>query len=139
MAEPIEGMIAGVFSYTPDSETEIDFEFEGRDPGVLHAVTWRTVHTKEHTAHTSGQPMSGRWLRLRYDWSSTGVSFYVNGALVAEHRRIVPERPAYLMFNVWPTNDPAWGGVSTNGTGRMWVDWVRFTPEGGGDRGVSPP
>ncbi len=65
MAEPIEGMIAGVFSYTPDSETEIDFEFEGRDPGVLHAVTWRTVHTKEHTAHTSGQPMSGRWLRLR--------------------------------------------------------------------------
>ncbi|KAA2211326.1 glycoside hydrolase family 16 protein [Teichococcus oryzae] len=126
----LNGMISAMMSYVDGSQTEIDFEFEGRDVNALHAVTWTSPDTKQHSLHVHATAFPGVWTSLRYEWGPTGVEFFVNDVLVAQHRDVVPSAAARVVFNVWPTNNPEWGGPSTDGAAVMRVDWVRFTPLG---------
>ncbi|MBO1077318.1 glycoside hydrolase family 16 protein [Roseomonas marmotae] len=128
MLPNLNGTIIAMMSYVDGSRTEIDFEFEGRDPAALHTVTWISPDTKEHSLHIHDKAFTGTWVRLRYEWQETGVEFFVNDMLVAQHRGILPSTPAHLVFNIWPTDNPEWGGLTTNGTAVVQVDWVRFTP-----------
>jgi endo-1,3-1,4-beta-glycanase ExoK len=124
----LNGVISAMMSYADGSQTEIDFEFEGRDPDVLHTVTWTSPDTKEHSVHVQASAFPRVWTRLRYEWRPMGVEFFINDMPVAHHRKVVPSAPAHLVFNLWPTDDPHWGGPSTDGTAVMRVDWVKFTP-----------
>jgi endo-1,3-1,4-beta-glycanase ExoK len=128
MVPALNGVISAMMSYVDNSRTEIDFEFEGRDPTVLHAVTWTSPDTKEHSLHIHAAPFPGTWTKLRYEWRPASVEFFVNDVPVAHHHGVVPSAPARLVFNVWPTDNPEWGGHSTDGAAVMRVDWVRFTP-----------
>ncbi|WP_120010239.1 glycoside hydrolase family 16 protein [Teichococcus vastitatis] len=128
MVPALNGVISAMMSYVDNSRTEIDFEFEGRDAAALHTVTWTSSDTKEHSLHIHAAAFPGTWTRLRYEWRPTGVEFFVNDLPVAHHRGVVPSTPAHLVFNVWPTDNPEWGGPSTDGAAVMRVDWVRFTP-----------
>jgi hypothetical protein len=128
MLSGLNGTISAMMSYVDNSRTEIDFEFEGRDPAVLHTVTWISPNTKEHSLHIHGTAFPGTWTRLRYEWQPTGIEFFVNNMPVAHHRNVLPSIPAHLMFNVWPTDNPEWGGPTTNGVAVVRVDWVKFTP-----------
>jgi hypothetical protein len=124
----LNGVISATMSYVDSSRMEVDFEFEGRDAGALHAVTWTSPDTKEHSLHIHAAALSGTWTRLKYEWRPTSVGFFVNDLPVAHHRGVVPSTPAHLVFNVWRTDSPEWHSPSTNGAAVMQVDWVRFTP-----------
>lgn len=141
MAPSLGGTVSSMMSYVDGSRTEIDFEFEGRAPDMLHMVTWTSLDAKEHNLYNHGSAFPGTWTRLKYEWRPTGVEFFVDDVPVAHHRQVVPFAPAHVMFNTWPTDNPEWGGSSANGTAVMLVDWIRFTPAdvpaqsfGGADR-----
>ncbi|MFC7557179.1 family 16 glycosylhydrolase [Pseudoroseomonas wenyumeiae] len=74
MVPALNGMVSAMMSYVDGSQTEIDFEFEGRDPGALHAVTWTSQSTKEHSLHVSVAAFPGSWTKLKYEWKPTGSS-----------------------------------------------------------------
>ena len=136
MVPPLTGVISAMMSYVDGSQTEIDFEFEGRDHTALHTVTWTSPDTRQHNLHAHPSAFPDVWTRLRYEWRPAGVEFFVNDVLVARHHDVVPSAPAHLVFNLWPTDNPEWGGHTTDGTAVLRVDWVRFTPA---DAPPAPP
>jgi hypothetical protein len=129
---PVSGSISGCFSCLPHSETEIDVEVEGGERQALTQLTTWVSDAKPNQCtlvNPAGiMPHEGFHVYL-YRWTPGKVEFYINGALTATHTKVVPSKPAPMMFNHWGTNDPNWGGVATPGTERyMYVKSFKHTP-----------
>jgi endo-1,3-1,4-beta-glycanase ExoK len=110
----VSGTVTDVFNFINDSETEIDFEYQGQSPATLEMTNYSTV---SHSQSTS-TPVSGAddgFHEYKFVWNPGKIEFYVDGTLVSTHTEHTPSAPAAVLINLWGTNSTSFGGVATPG------------------------
>jgi hypothetical protein len=122
------GSVTDVFNFINDSESEIDFEYQGQSPGTLEMTNYSTV-SKSQSTSTPVNGADGSFHEYKYIWSAAKIDFYVDGTLVSTHTEHIPSAPAAVMVNLWGTNSPLFGGVATDGVTRyVYVRSFSYTP-----------
>jgi hypothetical protein len=134
----VSGQISSGFTYTNNSESELDFEVEGQYPRMAEMTTWHNTHpetepTEQDQIENDAQidQMANEFKTYKVVWSANEVTYYINDKQVAHHTSHVPSAAANVMINHWGTNSKEFGGLATIGTTRyLLVDWVSYTPPG---------
>lgn len=122
------GSVTDVFNFINDSESEIDFEYQGQSPGTLEMTNYSAV-SKSQSTSTPVNAADGSFHEYKYIWSAAKIEFYVDGTLVSTHTEHIPSAPAAVMVNLWGTNSPLFGGVATDGATRyLYVRSFSYTP-----------
>src|SRR5882724_1450675 len=122
------GCVTDVFSFINDSESEIDFEYQGQTPSTLEMTNFSTVSHSQSTSTPVAGADSG-FHEYKYVWSAAKINFYVDGSLVSTHTEHIPSAPAAVLINLWGTNSASFGGVATNGVARyLYVSLFSYTP-----------
>lgn len=132
----LSGSVSAGFNYINNSETEIDFELSGHQPGWLWMTNWYNTRprtgpfeSQETYSSASVPTISSAFHTYRFVWEPGKVTFFIDGVYATDHVTNVPTTPAYFMINHWGTNNPYWGGLATLGTTRYYyVDWASYTP-----------
>jgi len=133
---PVSGSVSAGFNYVNNSQTEVDFEFNGEQPDQLFMSNWKNTSPRRDptasqlTSSSTFQPLlTSEFKTYKFAWDSESVTFYVDDQLQARHVTNVPRTAANVMINHWGTNSPWWGGPATIGVRRyFYVDWVSFIP-----------
>jgi endo-1,3-1,4-beta-glycanase ExoK len=124
----VSGTVTDVFNFISDSETEIDFEYQGQTPSTLEMTNYSTVSHSQSTA-TPVPGADSSFHEYKYVWNPGRIEFYLDGTLVSTHTEHIPSAPAAVMVNLWGTNSTSFGGIATNGaTTYMYVSSFSFTP-----------
>ncbi len=134
----VSGQISSGFTYTNNSESELDFEVEGQSPKTAEMTTWHNTHPQtDPTEHdqiegdAQIEQMANAFKTYKVVWSANEVKYYIDDKPVVDHTSHVPSVAANVMINHWGTDSEEFGGVATIGTTRyLLVDWVRYTPLG---------
>jgi endo-1,3-1,4-beta-glycanase ExoK len=124
----VSGNVTGLFNFFNGSETEIDFEIQGMSPTQLDTVTWAGLTNKHFQLNNVGVDLSQGFHDYKFIWTSSSIKFYLDGVLLWTATANVPQSPAYVIFNLWATNDSGFGGTATAGTVYAYVDNYRYTP-----------
>jgi endo-1,3-1,4-beta-glycanase ExoK len=123
----VSGSVFDVFTFVNDSETEIDFEYQGQSPATLEMTNYSTV-SHSHSSSTPVPGADGSFHEYKFVWSPGKIEFYVDGTLVSTHTEYVPSTPAAVLINLWGTNSAGFGGVATNGsTSYLYVSSFSYT------------
>lgn len=124
----VSGSVTDVFNFINDSESEIDFEYQGQSPSTLEMTNYSTVARSQSTSSTVADADHG-FHEYKFVWSPTRIDFYVDGTLVSTHTEHIPSAPAAVLINLWGTNAKAFGGVATSGaTTYLYVSSFSYTP-----------
>jgi endo-1,3-1,4-beta-glycanase ExoK len=124
----VSGSVTDVFNFINDSESEIDFEYQGQSPSTLEMTNYSTVARSQSTSSTVADADHG-FHEYEFVWSPTRIDFYVDGTLVSTHTEHIPSAPAAVLINLWGTNAKAFGGVATSGaTTYLYVSSFSYTP-----------
>jgi len=123
----VSGTTASGFLFTNNSQTEIDTEQTGDRPYAVDCTNWSGLSNYQDTE------VSGFDQLLSHDfkivWQPQQVDWYVDGQLVVTHVESVPSAPAPFLFNMWGTNNSAWGGWATPGATRyMHITSFHYSP-----------
>ncbi len=122
------GSVTDVFNFINDSESEIDFEYQGQTPSTLEMTNFASVSKSQSTTTPVLGADSG-FHEYKYVWGAGKIDFYVDGALVSTHTEHIPSTPAAAMINLWGTNSASFGGVATDGVTRyLYVSSFAYTP-----------
>ncbi len=124
----VSGTVTDVFNFINDSQTEIDFEYQGQSPSVLEMTNYSTVpRSQSTTAPVPGADSS--FHEYKYVWSPGKIEFYVDGTMVSTHTEHIPSAPAAVLVNLWGTNSASFGGIATNSsTTYLYVSSFSYTP-----------
>ena len=123
----VSGTVTDVFNFINDSESEIDFEYQGQTPSTLEMTNYSTVSKSRSTSTTISEADS-EFHEYKYVWSAAKIEFYVDGALVSTHTEHIPSAPAAAMVNLWGTNSTSFGGLATDGVTRyLYVSSFSYT------------
>lgn len=124
----VSGTVTDAFNFINDSETEIDFEYQGQTPSMLEMTNYSTVsHSQSTSTPIPGADSS--FHEYKFVWSAAKIEFYVDGKLVSTHTDHIPSAPAAILINLWGTNSISFGGVATDGaTSYFYVSSVSYTP-----------
>jgi endo-1,3-1,4-beta-glycanase ExoK len=123
----VSGTVTDVFNFINDSETEIDFEYEGQSPATLEMTNYSTVSHNQSTS-TAVTGADSDFHEYKFVWSIGKIEFYLDGTLVSTHTEHIPSAPAAVLINVWGTNSTSFGGVATPGvTSYLYVSSFSYT------------
>ena len=123
----VSGTTASGFLFTNNSQTEIDMEQTGDRPYAVDCTNWSGLSNYQDTEVTGFDQLLPHDFKIV--WQPNEVDWYVDGQLVVAHTDSVPSAPAPFLFNMWGTNNSAWGGWATPGTTRyMHIRSFRYTP-----------
>ena len=123
----LSGSDSSGFLYATDSTTEIDMEQVGNKPDAVDCTNWKGISDFQDTEVTGFH--QGNSHDFRIVWAPTHVDWYVDDQLVVSHTEAVPSVPAPFLFNMWGTNQSAWGGTATIGPTRyMYISNFKYTP-----------
>ena len=114
----VSGTVTDLFNFINDSESEIDFEYQGQSPSTLEMTNFSTVSQSQSTT-TQVPGAESNFHEYKYVWSASKIDFFVDGKLVSTHTQHVPSAPAAVLINLWGTNSSKFGGVATNGVARF--------------------
>ena len=125
----VSGTVFDVFSFINDSETEIDFEYQGQSPATLEMTNYSTVsHSQSTSSPFPGADSS--FHEYKFVWSEKQIEFYVDGTLVSTHTEHIPSGPAAVLINLWGTNSTSFGGLATPGaTSYLYVSSFSYTAD----------
>ncbi len=124
----VSGTTASGFLFTNNSQTEIDMEQTGDRPYAVDCTNWSGLASYQDTEVTGFDQLLPHDFKIV--WRPTAVEWYVDGQLIVTHNDSVPSAPAPFLFNMWGTNNSAWGGWATPGATRyMHVTSFRYTPQ----------
>jgi endo-1,3-1,4-beta-glycanase ExoK len=123
----ISGTVTDVFNFINDSETEIDFEYQGQSSSTLEMTNYSTVSHSQSTFTPVPGADSG-FHEYKFVWSARKIDFYVDGTLVSTHTEHIPSAPAAVLINLWGTNSTSFGGLATAGaTSYLYVSSFSYT------------
>jgi beta-glucanase (GH16 family) len=129
------GSVSAGFLYVNNSQTEIDFEFQGQDAAAIYLVNWLNPRpSSDPTGRNetlTRQPFTPINDQHTYSfvWTKGKIAYYIDGKFVVNHTTNVPSAPAYFMINHWGTDSLNWGGMATTGVTRyMYVTQASYTP-----------
>ncbi len=124
----VSGTVTDAFNYIDDSQTEIDFEYEGQLPSTLEMTNYLTVSNSQSSSTRLPGAENG-FHEYKFIWTAAKIEFYVDGTLVSTHTQHIPSAPAAALINLWGTNSKSFGGVATNGATRcLYVSSFSYTP-----------
>ncbi len=124
----VSGTVTDFFNFINNSETEIDFEYQGSSPSTLEMTNFSTVSNSQSTATPVTGAESG-FHEYKYVWRAARIEFYVDGKLVSTHTEHIPSAPAAVLINLWGTNSNSFGGVAADGVTRyLYVSSFSYTP-----------
>ncbi len=124
----VSGQISAGFSFVNNSQTEIDFEIEGQNPGTVWMTNWISTSQKQYSSVFLASP-DANFHHYRFVWVPGKIDYYIDGKLVSTHTSNIPSAPSYIMINHWGTNSTGWGGHATVGVQRyLWVSSFTYTP-----------
>ena len=130
------GGVSAGFIYVNNSQTEIDFEFQGQNANSIYLVNWLNPkpstgpfgNQETATQYTPFSPIDGQHT-YSFVWTKGKIAYYIDGKFIVNHTTNVPSAPAYFMINHWGTNSTGWGGTATTGVTRyLYVTKATFTP-----------
>jgi beta-glucanase (GH16 family) len=122
------GTVTDVFNYIDDSQTEIDFEYEGQSPSTLEMTNYSGVSNSQ-TSSATVPDADGSFQEYKFVWSAAKIEFYLDGTLISTHTQHIPSAPAAALINLWGTNSKSFGGVATSGVTRyLYVSSFSYTP-----------
>jgi endo-1,3-1,4-beta-glycanase ExoK len=125
---PVPGTVTDVFNFINNSETEIDFEYEGQFPGKLEMTNYSSVANNQSTS-TDVPGAENGFHEYKFVWTRAKIEFYVDGKLVSTHTEHIPSAPAAALINLWGTNARSFGGIATDGVTRyLYVSKFSYTP-----------
>ena len=136
VGQAVSGGVSAGFIYINNSQTEIDFEFQGQDGRSVHLVNWLNLDPsndpidseKTSTQYSSINPIDGQHT-YTFTWTRGKISYYVDGKWIVDHTTNVPTAPAYFRINHWGTNSTGWGGLATTGVTRyLYVTHASYSP-----------
>jgi endo-1,3-1,4-beta-glycanase ExoK len=123
----VSGTVTDVFNFINDSETEIDFEYQGQSPSTLEMTNYSTVSHNQSTSTPVSGADSG-FHEYKFVWTPGKIEFYVDGTLASIHTEHIPSAPAAVLINLWGTNSNSFGGVATAGaTTYLYVSSFSYT------------
>jgi beta-glucanase (GH16 family) len=122
----VSGTVTDVFNFINDSQTEIDFEYQGQSPSTLEMTNYSTVSHSQSTS-TPAPGADSSFHEYKFVWSAGKIEFYLDGTLVSTHTEHIPSAPAAVLINLWGTNSPSFGGVATAGTSYLYVSSFSYT------------
>ncbi len=124
----VSGTVTDVFTFINDSETEIDFEYQGQSPSTLEMTNYSTTsHSQSSSTAVPGAEVG--FHEYKFAWHPGKIEFYVDGTLVSTHTEHIPSAPAAVLINLWGTNATSFGGVATPGRATyLFVSSFSFTP-----------
>jgi beta-glucanase (GH16 family) len=123
----VSGTTASGFLFTNNSQTEIDMEQTGDRPYAVDCTNWSGLSSYQDTEVTGFDQLLPHDFKII--WQANQVDWYVDGQLIVTHVASVPSAPAPFLFNMWGTNNSAWGGWATPGTTRyMHITSFHYTP-----------
>jgi endo-1,3-1,4-beta-glycanase ExoK len=121
------GSVTDVFNFINDSESEIDFEYQGQTPSTLEMTNYSTV-SKSQSTSTPVPNADGNFHEYKFVWNAAKIDFYLDGNLVSSHTENIPSAPAAVLINLWGTNSTSFGGVATHGaTSYLYVSSFSYT------------
>jgi endo-1,3-1,4-beta-glycanase ExoK len=127
----VSGTVTDVFNYIDNSQTEIDFEYEGQLRSTLEMTNYSTVSNSQSTS-TTVPGADSSFHEYKFVWNPAKIEFYVDGTLVSTHTQHIPSAPAAALINLWGTNSKSFGGVATQGVTRyLYVSSFSYTPFSG--------
>jgi endo-1,3-1,4-beta-glycanase ExoK len=132
----VPGNVTGVFLYVNNSETEIDFEIQGKSPNQLDTVSYSGLSNK-HYQFNPTVDLSQGFHTYKLIWQPDRMEFYLDNVLKWTNTLDVPQKNAYLIFNLWATNDVNFGGLSTVGSVYAYVKSAYYKPNGFTLSGIS--
>ncbi len=135
----VPGQTSAGFNFVNNSQTEIDFEVEGGDDfnGTKNGADLNTVWMTNWSGLTAKQWSTFKLIApdanfhtYKFVWTSSAISFYVDGSLVSVHTQHIPTARAYILMNLWGTNNIWWGGYATKGATRyLYIRKFSFTAQ----------
>ncbi len=124
----VSGTVTDVFTFINDSETEIDFEYQGQSPSTLEMTNYSTTAHSQSSSTTVPGAEDG-FHEYKFAWHPGKIEFYLDGTLVSTHTEHIPSAPAAVLINLWGTNATSFGGVATPGKpAYLYVSSFSFTP-----------
>ncbi len=124
----VSGTVTDVFTFINDSETEIDFEYQGQSPSTLEMTNYSTT-SHSQSSSTAVPGAEDGFHEYKFAWHPGKIEFYVDGTLVSTHTEHIPSSPAAVLINLWGTNATSFGGVATSGRATyLFVSSFSFTP-----------
>lgn len=135
----VPGQTSAGFVYVNKSQTEIDFEVEGGDDfygvkngadlNIVWMTNWLGTNAKQWSTSKLTAP-DANFHTYKFVWTSSSISYYVDGHLVSVHTQHIPTAKAYIIMNLWGTNNIWWGGYKTLGATRyLYIRNFTFTAQ----------
>ena len=144
------GLVSSFFTFNGPSERprrpwdEIDVEILGKDTTKLQTNYFASGVGGHETLIDLGFDASLDFHTYAFEWSTTRISWYVDGVLRHSEdgsRGPLPTTPGKVMMNLWTGEgvDPWLGAFQYTGPIFAVYDSVRFTPEGSAPPPTSGP
>ncbi len=127
-----KGAVAGFFTYF-DDDNECDIEILTDDPTNEIRYTNQpsvdkhgNVIEKASVAPTN-LPAWDQWQLHRIDWLPKETVWYINSQQVAANSYNVPQKPSFMMMNMW-SDGGVWSGNMTVGdSAELQIQWIDIT------------
>ena len=134
----VSGSDSSGFTFVNNSETELDIEFLGDQPGFIWLTNWHNPTPASPPSRDfrtyDKVPFAGLaegFHKYKMVWAPGSVKWYIDGKRLAAHTTNVPSAPAHILINLWGTDNTQWGGLATVGVARyLYVTNASYTPLG---------
>lgn len=112
-AAKCSGVISSFFTYTNRPVwDEIDIEFLGKDTTKIQFNYYTNGVGKHEFYFDLGFDASEEFHEYAFDWSRSGIVWYVDGKAVYRASENLPSHPMQIMMNVWNCKDAdEWSGA----------------------------
>jgi endo-1,3-1,4-beta-glycanase ExoK len=132
------GLVTAMFTYTGPQRNnphdEIDFEFVGRKPDTVQINYFTSGKSKDGYYADTPQNASEQFHDYAFEWSETGVRWYIDGKLVRTAAGNTPKHAGQLFFSLWNGTqmmDHWLGGFEYEGKPiTAEIEWAAYTAPG---------
>jgi len=139
---PVAGCINAFFTknFTGFND-EIDIEFltntfgggKGQVEFTLHPHVGASGSQYHRVINLDFDP-SQAFHEYGFEWTYAQIEYFIDGKSITTFKRSegapIQTHPGTMMYNVWVSANPAWGGGPPTQDATMVVDWCKFWPEG---------
>jgi hypothetical protein len=121
----VQSSITGFFMYVePDFYYEIDIEIFNDSSGTLLLTTYADGDVSNSEEYILGFDPTADFHTYRFEYSETGIDYYVDQKLVKTFNQGIPKKNMRLMVNCWY---PTWRGLNpTTEDQELLVDWIKY-------------
>lgn len=107
------GIVSSFFTYEDEGGrlNEIDIEFRGNNPDEIHFNTWTDISDENSEIVELDFDASQDFHEYIIEWTPRYVRWYVDGQMLYETEKNIPQGEQKIMMNIWISEDKSKTGV----------------------------